>query len=89
MSGKAKGFEVVGYNDVNPDVTLCNGVTFGMMVDEVKEVMGEPDYYYESDNLDIDRKEMDYYVTGASYRSRSDLSFTDGILDDISIEDAD
>lgn len=79
------GFEMDEYQDINPDVTLCNGVTFGMTVDEVKAIMGEPDYYYESDG-DYDRKEMDYYVTGKSYDSELNLSFTDGKLDEITIE---
>ncbi len=82
------GFEVDDYYDVNPDVTLCNGVTFGMSVDEVKAIMGEPDYYYESEDSEIDRKEMDYYVTGKSYDSTIDLSFTDGKLDEIDIVNA-
>jgi len=82
-------FEVVDYRDVNPDVTLCNGVTFGMTIDEVKTLMGEPDYYYESDSTDIDRKEMDYYVTGKSYDSSLELSFTDGKLDSITLVNTD
>lgn len=82
-------FEVDDYRDVNPDVTICNGVTFGMTVDEVKALMGEPDYYYESDSTDLDRKELDYYVTGKSYDSSLELSFTDGKLDDITLVNTD
>lgn len=81
-------FEVEDYRDVNPDVTLCNGVTFGMTVDEVKDIMGEPDYYYESDS-DNDYKSMEYYVTGHSYDSTIELWFTDGLLNEITIENAD
>ncbi len=82
------GLEVSEYRDVNPDVTMCNGVTFGMTIDQVKDIMGEPDYYYESDG-DYDRKEMDYYVTGKSYDSSLELSFTNGILNQIIIVNTD
>lgn len=81
-------FENLDYRDINPDVTLCNGVTFGMTVDEVKTIMGEPDYYYESDG-DYDRKAMEYYVTGKSYDSSVEFSFTDGILDNITLVNTD
>lgn len=81
-------FEVQDYRDVNPDVTLCNGVTFGMTVDEVKAIMGEPDYYYESDS-EYDYKSMEYYVTGKSYDSTIELWFTDGALNEITIENVD
>lgn len=81
-------FETLDYRDVNPDVTLCNGVTFGMTVDEVKAIMGEPDYYYESDG-DYDHKSMEYYVTGKSYDSSVEFSFSDGILDSITLVNTD
>lgn len=82
-------FEVDDYRDVNPDVTICNGVTFGMTIDEVKALMGEPDYYYESDSTEYDRKELDYYVTGKSYDSSLEMSFTDGKLNDITLVNTD
>lgn len=82
-------FEIDDYRDVNPDVTICNGITFGMTVDEVKALMGEPDYYYESDNTDLDRKELDYYVTGKSYDSSLELSFIDGKLNEITLVNTD
>lgn len=83
------GFEQSQWRDVNPEVTLCNGVTFGMTVEEVKAIMGEPDYYYESDDPDYDRKAMNYYVTGSSLGSELEFSFHDGILDEITIRNKD
>lgn len=78
------GFEMDEYRDVNPDVTLCNGVTFGMTLEEVKEIMGEPYYYYESEGS-YDRKEMDYYEPDSPLESKLELNFVDGILNKITI----
>jgi len=83
------GFELDEYRDVNPSVTLCNGITFGMTVDEVKAIMGEPDYYYSSDDPDFDRKELDYYTEDSSHDNELELEFYDGILEEITIVNTD
>lgn len=83
------GFELDEFMDVNPAVTICNGITFGMTVDEVKAIMGEPDYYYSSDDPDFDRKELDYYAEDRVRSNELKLEFHDGILDKISIVNTD
>ncbi|MCM1084230.1 MAG: hypothetical protein NC393_14265 [Clostridium sp.] len=79
------GFDTDEYYDVNPAITICNGVTFGMTVDEVKGIMGEPDYYYASDDPDFDRKELEYYADGTPRTNQLQLEFIDGILAAITI----
>ena len=83
------GFESDDFWDVNPSVTICNGITFGMTVDEVKAIMGEPDYYYSSDDPEFDRKELAYYTEGSSRENELELEFYNGILDEITIINAD
>ena len=82
-------FENQEYRDVNPDASLCNGVTFGMTYEEVKELMGEPDYYYESEpGSENVYQYADYYVDGTSYGSQVSFSFLDGPLYSIEIINA-
>lgn len=81
------GFKQSEYNDVNPEVMLCNGVTFGMTIEEVKEIMGEPDEYWASDNSA--QEIVNYYVTDSSLESEVEFTFRDGILKEIRIENKD
>ncbi|MCM1103877.1 MAG: hypothetical protein NC409_07185 [Clostridium sp.] len=78
-------FELDNWQDVNPDVMLCNGVTFGMSADEVKELMGEPDYYYESDSEEYESQSMEYYIKGDSYKNKIELYFWEGELTEITL----
>lgn len=80
------GFEQSRWQDVNPNVMLCNGVTFGMSAEEVKELMGEPDYYYESEGEEYKSQSMEYYIKGDSYRNKIELRFWEGELTTIKIE---
>lgn len=79
------GFEQSKWRDVNPDVMLCNGVTFGMTAEEVKALMGEPDYDYESEGDDYTSESMEYYVTGNSYENEIEFYFWNGVLTEIDI----
>ncbi|MBD5481532.1 MAG: hypothetical protein HDR15_03215 [Lachnospiraceae bacterium] len=79
------GFEVSEWRDVNPEVMICNGVTFGMTAEEVKALMGEPDYFYESEGDDYTSISMEYYVTGHSYENEIEFYFWNGVLTDIDI----
>ncbi len=79
------GFELSQWRDVNPDVMLCNGVTFGMTAEEVKALMGEPDYFYESEGDDYTSVRMEYYVTGHSYENEIEFNFWNGALTEIDI----
>lgn len=81
------GIEEVGYRDVNPTFTLCNGISFGVSVEDIKAVMGEPDYLYESD--DKTRYSLEYYVTGKSYENTIKFSVKDGELNSVTIENVD
>lgn len=83
------GFEQSAYTDVNPEVMLCNGVTFGMTVEEVKEIMGEPNYYWENNDPNSDYKIINYYVTDSSLGSEIELNFRNGVLNKITIENKD
>ncbi|MCM1538426.1 MAG: hypothetical protein NC254_08515 [bacterium] len=78
-------FELDNWQDVNPDVMLCNGVTFGMSADEVKALMGEPDYYYESDSEEYESQSMEYYIKGDSYKNKIELYFWEGELTEITL----
>lgn len=79
------GFEVSEWRDVNPQVMICNGVTFGMTAEEVKALMGEPDYFYESEGDDYTSIRMEYYVTGRSYENEIEFYFWNGVLTEIDI----
>ncbi|MDE5817736.1 MAG: MSCRAMM family adhesin SdrC [Lachnospiraceae bacterium] len=79
------GFDLSEWRDVNPDVMLCNGVTFGMTAEEVKALMGEPDYYYESEGDDYTSIRMEYYATGHSYENEIEFNFWNGALTEIDI----
>lgn len=79
------GFDLSEWRDVNPDVMLCNGVTFGMTAEEVKALMGEPDYFYESEGDDYTSISMEYYVTGHSYENEIEFYFWNGVLTEIDI----
>lgn len=79
------GFEVSQWRDVNPQVMICNGVTFGMTAEEVKALMGEPDYIYESEGDDYTSIRMEYYVTGHSYENEIEFNFWNGALTEIDI----
>lgn len=79
------GFEVSQWRDVNPQVMICNGVTFGMTAEEVKALMGEPDYYYESEGDDYTSIRMEYYATGRSYENEIEFNFWNGALTEIDI----
>lgn len=79
------GFDLSQWRDVNPDVMLCNGVTFGMTAEEVKELMGEPDYFYESEGDDYTSVRMEYYATGHSYENEIEFNFWNGALTEIDI----
>lgn len=67
------------------DVTLSNGITFGMTYEQVKEVMGSPsDQYASDDNSFISLKyEMNL---GGIYPNEVELSFLDGKLTEIFLE---
>lgn len=79
------GFEQDNWQAVDPDVMLCNGVTFGMSADEVKELMGEPDYYWESDSEEYESQSMEYYIKGDSYKNKIELYFWEGELTEITL----
>lgn len=79
------GFEVSQWRDVNPQVMICNGVTFGMTAEEVKALMGEPDYFYESEGDDYTSIRMEYYATGHSYENEIEFNFWNGALTEIDI----
>lgn len=79
------GFEVSKWRDVNPQVMICNGVTFGMTDEEVKALMGEPDYFYESEGDDYTSIRMEYYATGHSYENEIEFNFWNGELTEIDI----
>lgn len=79
------GFEVSKWRDVNPQVMICNGVTFGMTAEEVKALMGEPDYFYESEGDDYTSIRMEYYATGHSYENEIEFNFWNGALTEIDI----
>lgn len=66
------------------DAGLGNGVTFGMTVDEVKAIMGEPTSDYKSD--DSDYVSLTYEEDDQAYANSVDLTFSDGTLDEIDIE---
>ena len=68
-------------------VVLCNGVTFGMTYDEVKAIMGEPSYEYVSE--DSDYVSVDYEVTDDVYTNTISLTFSEGTLTEIDIENWD
>ena len=81
------GFEQSQFRDVNPEVMLCNGVTFGMTPDEVKALMGEPDYDYVSEGDENTGESMEYYVTGHSYENEIEFYFWNGLLTEIDLLD--
>lgn len=86
-------FSYSDYEDDNPEVILCNGVTFGMTSEEVKALMGEP--YSYSHNVDDSfetvyvTESMEYYVTDSVWESKIEFSFLNEALYKIDIRNTD
>ncbi len=87
-------FQYWAFEDANPEVILCNGVTFGMTAEEVKSIMGEP-YSYSSNADDEENtyghthETMIYYVTDSVWESKLEFAFMDGALHEIDIRNTD
>ncbi len=82
------------YYTNNPTAMLCNGVAFHMTLEEVKEIMGEPDYFYTNvtdDEPDPEyvHENMEYYVTGSSRESEIEIDFMNGVMTEIKITNTD
>lgn len=77
--------------DVNPEVILCNGISFHSTVDEVRAAMGEP-YDYdksESEYFESVHETMKYYVTDSVWESSIEFDFMDGVMCRIEIRNTD
>lgn len=68
-----------------PDVEICGGYTLGMSMEEAKELAGEADYEYSSD--DSSYQSLEYYQDDKSYYGGLELQFTNGKVKGISLED--
>jgi len=87
----AKDCDIMGLSfdvdDCGKNIVLCNGITFGMTYDQVKGIMGEPSYYYISD--DSTYESADYDVSDEAYSNSVSFTFIDGVLTEIEFENYD
>ncbi|MCM1190896.1 MAG: hypothetical protein NC123_02815 [Butyrivibrio sp.] len=80
-------FELFSWRDVNVNIMLCNGVTFGMTPEEVIAIMGEPENAGGDEEVDYSYGKMDYVDQGEDYKNSVTIEFWDGAVDGITITD--
>lgn len=85
-------FHYDDYEDANPEVLLCSGISFQSTVDEVKEAMGEPYEYQKSDSDFIEgayTETLKYFVAESYHSNNIEFMFYNGDMYQITIINTD
>lgn len=87
-------FHYYSFEDTNPDVMLCNGISFHSTVDEVIAAMGEPYDYTKNEHdggeyLSSVHETLIYYTTDSVWGNSIKFRFMDGEMVQIDMTNTD